>query len=147
MREAFQQRIERDLDIGGWKGWFLVAGIPGGHPERGRTGSVIRKVERGLIGNTDIVRTAMTTVIASTVLHAVVVGTTVIGWISRPVTENEHLGDIPRNTDLIHVRGPGEVREQNEKDQHFSNYSIHVGKSIQILFSNKLIYWHWPTLG
>gem|GEM_PF-5738018 len=44
-----------------------------------------------------------------------------------------------RNADLIHVRGPGEVREQDEKDKRFGDSFMHSGEFIQIILVTQAV--------
>ena len=85
-------------------------------------------------GKADVMRTAVAAVITGAVLHAIMTETTVIRRTARPIDRGYgYLCSIMRNADLIHVRGPGEVGEQDEKYQCFGNDLMHGGEFIQII--------------
>lgn len=76
----------------------------------------------------DIMRAAMTAMIAAAVLRAVATETETafIGRAARSIDRGrEHLGGVTRNAELIQVRSPGEVREQDEEYEYFDDSSAH----------------------
>lgn len=60
-------------------------------------------------------------------------GVTIVGLNIRPADGCLHFGGMMRKTDFIHVRGPGEIREQDEKDKRLGNSSVHAGEFTQFL--------------
>lgn len=71
-------------------------------------------------------RRPMTAVIARGMLETIVVSAAVIRLTVQRTDGRLHLGDIMRNGTLIPVRGPGEVREQDEEDECFGDTSAHT---------------------
>lgn len=80
---------------------------------------------------------AMTAVIAEACFQTDI---TVIGRTGRAIDRGgEHLGGIVRDANLIHVRGPGEVSEQDEEYECFSDNPVHGGEFIQIILVTQAV--------
>lgn len=72
-------------------------------------------------------RRPMTAVIARAMLETSVVSATVFVGLTIQHTDGcLYLGGVMRNAALIPIRGPGEVREQNEEYECFDDSSAHA---------------------